>query len=466
MTEERGAGHCTRVRRVVPLVLLAGCFPWVELGSNPDSGVMTPPDAGMSDASVPDASTPDAGPVDAGSPDAGGPDAGVPDSGFVDAGLDDAKLLATWCTTYSHRYCEGEGACSALPSSAVGRCLDFLDNLCSQPLVNLLTDAGWIVFNAAHARTCLDETVDAGCRGGPLQDMCRNGIFEPNAHLGQPCSDNGYESIVGFPESQCVAGTYCKYTASCPGTCQPYESIGTACADSTQCDRSVSYCNQTCRAYASQGDPCFGGLCHAGLYCPLDAGTCKAQATDAGDFCDAPESCATPLYCDLRMRRCVQSFTLTAGATCGYSFECTPSSYCKGFAVLDDGGLALGHCAPLEAIGNACQGYDCVNGATCINNLCTASDGVGDPCNNAIPCQRFTSCLNGACVLNPNPGEPCLVTSDAGVVTQLMCNVGWCSSTTKRCVAPVPNGGACALGYECEYNSYCDAGHCQSFCTR
>jgi hypothetical protein len=158
--------------------------------------------------------------------------------------------------------------------------------------------------------------------------------------------------------------------------------------------------------------------------------------------------------------------TVLAGGKCGLdveSFVCAPGTTC----VL---GLDFcGTCRPSAELDQSCAGeVVCDSAAECVQDVCVARPGVGDPCGTEprcvvgascsngrcvgpsfvgadAACDRErrcvyeTSCVEGACVLGGRIGDPCSAS--------VPCAVGICAND--RCAPLLDNGERCTSASDC-----------------
>lgn len=204
-----------------------------------------------------------------------------------------------------------------------------------------------------HDPTCADACCVGGCR------------VLSGAPEGTPCTG----------QTRCEEGTYCAFDfdTGMNTVCSKKLAIGAACPFGNECEDG-SYCDfntGSCAAPAKLGQPCWSGVCEAGLYC--------GDVSGNGD------------------RRCL-AFA-GEGETCAY--------YSEGCRALDNvcDPLSL-RCVKLPKAGSACvDGWHCAASATCqwdefgSGNQCRARADLGQPCGERY--DEFTgfyesvSCLGG-----------------------------------------------------------------------
>jgi hypothetical protein len=200
-----------------------------------------------------------------------------------------------------------------------------------------------------------------------------------------------------YSSNDCAAGSCSSdFTATCPGTCQPFVALGgdcssADCASGLTCDYQAM--TPTCVTQGTTGSPC---PCQEGLWCDTMGGT--------PGICTAPQ---------------------TAGGIC----TADPAS-----------------CAP---------GYECV-GFTFFPpspGTCQALVGGGAACGASVPCGLGWVCPSGTCVSVPSTGAAC------DPATTPFCIGGYCDFTlaTPVCVAYKADGAPCADSGECASGN-CGAG--------
>lgn len=197
-------------------------------------------------------------------------------------------------------------------------------------------------------------------------------------------------------ESQECANGYCRYAASCPGTCTTYKGLGESCGWSA-------------------------GTCGPGLVCPPGSGTTCVAATAPG----------------------------SAGQPCSNtSPPCTIGNYCSN-----------GTCAARVAVGGACAGdsyayNQCVMGALCVGGFCRAAAIAGESC---VVSSSSTNCLSGTycsstsqtCAPDPVLGQDC--TQPGHCADDSVCS----GTSSRTCVARPTVGQDCTAIGVCEWGIAC-----------
>lgn len=156
---------------------------------------------------------------------------------------------------------------------------------------------GWVTYNGKAARSCLDESLAAGCTSiqfnatvGIRGPSCPN-VTHGTGKLGAPCEDLDFIC----ESSNCLPG---------PGTCGPPRGCPTACDPGQFCDGATSACapvkpdGAACLANDACQSPsvCRTGVCGP----PLPDGAPCSLATDcAGGSCvhssSTSAACGPPL---------------------------------------------------------------------------------------------------------------------------------------------------------------------------
>jgi hypothetical protein len=437
--------------RCAPVPCVDCGFPFRD-GGQPDSGA---PDAGGPDGG--DAGVPDAGDAgDAGAPDGG--DAGAPDAG--DAGQPDAGL--GFCENYFTASCNWWSKCGRLDAPQFKDCIDLARWQCSQRQLDVLTDAGKLVFNSGTAATCYTALVASSCSlPYPSSPACGS-LFDPNTPVGGSCTRQW---------STVCQSSYCGAN-SCPASCTAYLALDAGCTGT------------------------FGDECGPGAYC--DSATLRcAGALALGSPCTANDRCAGSL-CDTAQGKCVALGSVTLDGGCGSDVVCSFGNYCK-----------VGHCAPSETVGGPCRlygGSDCQSNLTCrldagTTGFCVPRSGLDggcyglpNDCEDGLLCDSTSLGAPGTCfgygsedagcvytLQNckvgllcdattarcrrlPRVGEPC--TRDPGNFRSSDCADGFCpagDAGTTRCLAPQDGGAPCERPWECA-STECESGVCASLC--
>jgi hypothetical protein len=219
------------------------------------------------------------------------------------------------------------------------------------------------------------------------------------------------------------------------------------------CDR-----NAFERSDNSACDEIFVGTLSAGAVCALDE-ECISQDCNVPGCADA--CCQGTCVGD------APPALPKVGESCATTFECA-DSFCDS---------ATRICTAYRALGEACTGNgDCATGG-CINNVCTALPGAGEPCVSTASgsqCQEIgyvCSSTSNTCVAYGLEGDPCLnerecsplYECNASQICTLRSTLGdacdpqgfgcidssYCDETTLMCTAPKADGAACTGDAEC-----------------
>jgi hypothetical protein len=166
----------------------------------------------------------------------------------------------------------------------------------------------------------------------------------------------------------------------------------------------------------------------------VDAGRVTYNAGQSSACISAIQgsSCSTFSFVNPEPAACqaTLSGTVAVGGTCYDSIDCAgTTTYCN----IASG--CQGTCANQIAIGQACQGGGCVNGATCFNQVCTAQAappaqvGQGQACGYIQAQQQTVACQAGLA----------------------------CDLVTSLCASVINQGSACTPGHGlCEYFTACN----------
>jgi hypothetical protein len=275
-------------------------------------------------------------------------------------------------------------------------------------------DEGTVRYDGTKIQACVDAVVARGCDSGPEPPECTAAI-DGTVQIGGACSMT----------IECAgADTYCKTSASCPGTCERRESAGSSCERDSDCAAGLACSEQTQRCFApvSAGDRCGGGIepeCGPGLFCLGEdedqgrAGNCRAidEAFSGaeGDSCllDGAPFCEASLRCVIDsidpttgqiVTHC--SPPITSGSACKLSFPdvCPVDEYCAVPPQSLDG-----TCTPKPGAGELCgtrsdeDANICAPGMRCDAGTCRPRQRLGGTCQTDVVCYSNT-CEGGACV--------------------------------------------------------------------
>jgi hypothetical protein len=305
-----------------------------------------------------------------GSGTGGGPDAGTaPDL----SGLP-AKLAQAACDALSQ--CYGTGITSVLNGNS---CLEFETAAAENSTVTLLAAAiaqGRIVDSSGDVDTCL-AALKADCHLIDGDSICPN-FFAGKVKAGEACSFN----------DECEKGLFCKWGATCPGTCEARLPLNAVCRWSSDCEEQLR-CDDdtsTCLAEyvidvtAASGDTCDPGnlkICQSGLSCAFTSisgaapvFTCETPLTGGACHVGAPEECPSGQFCALTASGSAAGTCQAApkvGEPCGKINPARDGSACEKGSVCDTGSL---RCVALAANGGFCTANDQCYSKNCHNGTC------------------------------------------------------------------------------------------------
>lgn len=217
---------------------------------------------------------------------------------------------------------------------------------------------------------------------------------------------------------------------------------GAACTDSSQCKSEA--CVKT--ASSSGSTP--------------SCGTCQARIP-VGGACTTEDRCVDNAMCDFTTKKCIALVKNGAGGSCDSAKgeSCQTGLYCD---------YTTNVCKTRAAAGQACSSTSpCDSGLTCDSTSKTcyqptvATEGQACGASTKARCGSDLACdaMTAKCVkINwVAPGGDC----GAPYST---CLHGSCSSTTKKCPALIPDGGACTSDRStgvCDDFASCIDGKCQ-----
>jgi hypothetical protein len=285
--------------------------------------------------------------------------------------------------------------------------------------------AGALTFDPAAAAACLGEIASLACwQQLPGLADCAN-VFVGRIPEGGDCY-----AATPPARDECVSGTRCVETLTCPGTCVRYAQL-----------------NEPCTNNNSDGPD----YCAQGLTCDQTTLVCTAPAS--------PRPAPTP------------------GSPCSFETDCWSDGV--QLTCLDQNGPVqsggAGTCQPPSDTGACYYGGDCrsdiCQGATpnTVAGSCVAPKIAGDPCTpGARECGPGTYCAaTGTCTILPAVGQPC-----AGYMGEGQeCVNGVCDPASITCIPFGKLGDACQPGFifsSCNFYLACDATtlRCAPVCAR
>ena len=335
------------------------------------------------------------------------------------------------------------------------------------------------------------------CSGGSCSGHSGNQCPGPDgdSDCAESCSNEGGCSGFDPNGSACSDGVFCNGADSClSGSCSVH--AGDPCPGGDgdgNCSESCDEAADACVAPDSNGSPCSDGvfcngsdscsaaLCsvHAGNPCPgADSdGNCSESCNESADACDAADPADSPCndgtFCNGSDKCASGACTIHSGNPCpggdgdGDCSEsckeatdactaddpegaaCNDGLFCNGTDVCASGACSV-------HAGDPCPGPDgdsnCAESCNEAADTCTAADGSGAACSDAVFCNGSDSCQAGNCT--GHPGNPC-----AGADGDLDCSET-CDESADACSGSDPNGSPCDDGLLCNGADTCGAGFC------
>jgi len=205
-----------------------------------------------------------------------------------------------------------------------------------------------------------------------------------------------------YSGNDCTSG-YCTWdlpSGTCPGTCQPFKTLGQACQD-PECADGLACDGGTCKAQAGVGGAC---PCQNHLWCDTSGGSpvCKAylpigsSCAAANVLCDMLTICAgTPKTCQAYVGP--GAACNPADSTCGPGYACDPGT---------------SKCVSPPVVGQPCPDRMCLTGYCdflAVTPTCKAQLGDGATCN---PMYMGMDCHSGMCnaaTCAPTPMNRCVM---------------------------------------------------------
>lgn len=321
---------------------------------------------------------------------------------------------------------------------------------------------------------CVTNTCTNGrCVGGP----CENGVKDATeadvdcgGSCGRPCATGRTCTAPSDCASNlCVSGV-CSTDAcrdlvrngaetgvDCGGaTCTARCAVGVACTVNGDCASNL--CNQ--RTNRCAANTCSDGALTAGSESDVDCGGACATATPAS-------ACAVN-------QRCAVNTDCTSGVCNATTLRCVPNGCFNGVrdgteTDLDCGGTCEPRCAGnrLCTVNADCQSGVCAANGRCAPDQC--SNGRLDGNETGVDC-------GGTCATKCPVSAGCLANTDCANPQGMVGLPGFCSLTTRTCVATSCNTGvrdgnetgvdcggscgACGVGQGCNASGDCTSGFC------
>ena len=346
--------------------------------------------------------------------------------------------------------CDDGDACTQKDSCAQGHCFGKPaecddTNPCT---VDSCSEASGCIHDPApnHGHSCDDGNA---CTGG---DACDNGVCVVSLTVscddGNPCTAGACDANTGRCKQatiggSCVTSTGCAADAVCvQGVCTGTPipnccNVSTNCQDENpctldSCDKATGSCkHQTLSSLSCSdgsactiGDSCVAGLCRGGV-----ALACGDGNDCTEDFCSPSKGC-------LPLPRPFAS--------------CSDGNACNGVEICN-GATCQGKAAP-----------DCDDGNPCTADSCKASEGcvhagnAGEPCDDGSACTMGDACsADGVCTGSPSGKAGCCK-ADGDCNDGFACTIDSCNATTGSC-NHTPR--TCAAAASCDVRA-CVEGAC------
>ncbi len=406
-------------------------------------------------------------------------------SGDASDASPDSLTIATFCTSFATRLCDGLSDCNC---ERIETCLHAQTTACE---VGLSSYIGGVTLGDL---TFLSET----CRipSPRYQPLACNTFLTDPAPLGSTCSAFGRglrcAEGTGFcnretgacealsTEGACDSRSRCADDRTCDGgKCVVPASAGAACASDVGCELGlVCRVDNTCGTPGERGADClYGTQCGEDLAC-VD-GKC-ADALALGSVC-TNEICGPAGMCVAPDARTCEALG-QVGDTCGgRETDCAAGLTC-------DFTKSIPTCIPLPQLDEACPTGSCAAGLTCDYevSLCKKAPGLNEACLNSTsrPCAEGLGCASETttCVPAGGDGEPCVglgntcldgfkcddsatpptcrPPGDAGAPCgwdDTRCKPGlFCDTTVNTCAATLALGATCDRDSACGLTGRCD----------
>ena len=278
------------------------------------------------------------------------------------------------------------------------------------PQLQQAISAGTAQYDAAAARTCLNDLADRGCAAfDEIGATVCNDAFIGTIEEGRDCSQT----------VECIGDAYCRVDALCPGTCTARVGSGEPCTSSDECQTGLSCDIGTCGVRRGEGEACGGGTdpqCRAGFVCQgedlaeMGTGTCVAAASLLAAPLDGTCDVGQLMLCEEGLSCVITGATVsgttsecraaaTSGGDCftGLPEMCPSGEYCDANPLV---GAFMGACTASPGEGEACAttllGANCAVGLTCVENVCRLFRRLGESCTSSGECYSG-SCQSNVC---------------------------------------------------------------------
>lgn len=240
-------------------------------------------------------------------------------------------------------------------------------------------DAGAVTYDPQAAAACLQAPWTLCDRYLPTGPEACFRVFTPTVAAGGTCRS----------ALDCVSGACDFDGGACPGTCHAgsgghFHACGWD--GDAACGGHPEQCNGARCGFPSGGSCPFEGYCAPSLFCSRPGsgadGTCTPRA-DLGNPCGFEQDHLADFDSPSRL--------------------CQPGLACRGRALLVDGGVRPGSCAPLLQLGDACPSLR----ADEVANVSSCRLGLECSCGRCVPAQAgYCAKFPGACQASPPP-ESC-----------------------------------------------------------
>jgi hypothetical protein len=395
----------------------------------------------------------------------------------------DGRTSGTTCT----QRCGLTARCLATSDCQAGNICNLLTGTCTAPGCSDGIKNGSESSIDCGGPTCLKCAVSKACTGNAdcVTNTCTNGRC-----VGGPCENEVKDATEADVDCGGSCGRPCANGRSCaaPTDCASNLCVGSvcstdACRDLTRngAETGVDCGGATCAARCATGVACtVNGDCASGL-CNLTTRLCAATTCSDGVLTAGSESdvdcggsCANACAVN---KRCATNTDCASGVCNPTSLRCVPDACFNGARDGNETDIDCGgSCEPKCGANLACAvNADCQSGVCGAGNRCAA-----DQCSNA----RFDGTetdvdCGGTCATKCALTRGCLANTDCANPQGMVGVPGFCSLSTRACVATSCNTGArdgtetgvdcgggtcatCGLGQGCNVNTDCASGICNA----